>query len=394
MEKFFLDKLIRFRSNNFDTYLKRLDDLKKKLRNDSGEDDEKANAEMEINEMGSKKTKKEDKEESVNKKKIKRKNGSKANKIQQQRNKKKKTMAKFFFIYNLLFTLKVMLILIISITYYIVVMLVEAKQKNSYLSFDSTTNSIEGIYRSSFDIFLRLKTELAPFEDYLSNYKNCNSNETCINQLVKYEMNIPTNDEISTPKLGSLLMPLVNNLNSASQSTKDLNNLYNSDACQILFPDDENEYDICSNFWSSILVKGMEQSITQMSVIINTVIDELNSLKNGNKEFEELIDPSSSFSQYELFVEYYLFKSYMKTVNIFYDFRVSKLNSTKKIFYGILYGYIAGAIVLFFILLCFVYSSKYVFNSFLNFIGILPVKYLIEDDILYKDILKLEQHIF
>ena len=273
-------------------------------------------------------------------------------------------------------------------------MLVETKQKNSYLSFDSTTNSIEGIYRSSFDIFLRLKTELAPFEDYLSNYKNCNSNETCINQLIKYEMNIPTNDEISTPKLGSLLMPLVNSLNSASQSTKDLNNLYNSDACLILFPDDENEYDICSNFWSSILVKGMEQSITQMSVIINTVIDELNSLKNGNKEFEELIDPSSSFSQYELFVEYYLFKSYMKTVDIFHDFRIMKLNNTKKIFSGILYGYIIGAIVLFFILLYFVYSSKYVFNSFLNFIGILPVKYLIEDDALYKDILKLEQHIF
>ena len=406
MEKFFLDKLIKFRSTSFDSYLKRLEDLKKKLRNDSGEEEEKANENIEMNEIGSKKSKKDEDEEKdkknkkkeekddINKKKMKRKNGSKANKIQQQRNKKKKTMAKFFFIYNLLFTLKVMLILIISITYYIVVMLVEAKQKNSYLSFDSTTNSIEGIYRSSFDIFLRLKTELAPFEDYLSNYKNCNSNETCINKLVKYEMNIPTNDEISTPKLGSLLMPLVNNLNSASQSTKDLNNLYNSDACQILFPDDENEYDICSNFWSSILVKGMEQSITQMSVIINTVIDELNSLKNGNKEFEELIDPSSSFSQYELFVEYYLFKSYMKTVNIFYDFRVSKLNSTKKIFYGILYGYIAGAIVLFFILLCFVYSSKYVFNSFLNFIGILPVKYLIEDDILYKDILKLEQHIF
>ena len=84
----------------------------------------------------------------------------------------------------------------------------------------------------------------------------------------------------------------------------------------------------------------------------------------------------------------------MKTVEIFQDFRAMKLKSTKKIFLGILYGYIVGAIVLFFILLYFVYSSKYVFNSFLNFIGILPVKYLIEDDVLYKDILKLEQHIF
>ena len=305
-------------------------------------------------------------------------------------------MAKFFFIYNLLFTLKVMLILIVSITYYIIVMLVEVKQKNSYLSFDSTTNAIEGIYKSSFDIFLRLKTELAPFEDYLSNYKNCNSNQSCIDNLIKYEMNIPSNDEISTPKLGSLLMPLVNDLNGASESANDLNNLYNSDACEVLFGKEANqkEYNLCSNFWSSILVKGMEQAITQMSVIINTVIDELNSLSKGTKEFSELIAPSSSLSQYEFFVEYYLFKSYMKTVNIFYDFRVKKLNSTKKIFLGILYGYIVGAIVLFFILIYFVYSSKYVFNSFLNFIGILPVKYLIEDDILYKDILKLEQHIF
>ena len=407
MEKFFLDKLIRFRSNNFDTYLKRLDDLKKKLRNDSGEDDEKANAEMEINEMGSKKTKKEDdeekdkkskkkedKEESVNKKKIKRKNGSKANKIQQQRNKKKKTMAKFFFIYNLLFTLKVMLILIISITYYIVVMLVESKQKNSYLSFDSTTDAIEGIYKSSFDIFLKLKTELAPYEKYLKNVEKCKEDEECIKNLTIVIMDIPTNDELSTPKLGSLLMPLVNNVNKGPDSKKELNNLYNNDACKVLFNDDEYEYNNCAKFWSSILVKGMEQSITQMSVIINTVIDELNSLNSGNKKFSEIINPNSSFSQYELFVEYYLFKSYMKTVEIFEDFRLSKLKSTRKIFYGILYGYIIGTIILFFILLYFVYSSKYVFNSFLNFIGILPVKYLIEDELLYKDILKLEQSIF
>jgi cadmium resistance protein CadD (predicted permease) len=84
----------------------------------------------------------------------------------------------------------------------------------------------------------------------------------------------------------------------------------------------------------------------------------------------------------------------MKTVEIFEDFRLSKLKSTRKIFYGILYGYIIGTVILFFILLYFVYSSKYVFNSFLNFIGILPVKYLIEDELLYKDILKLEQSIF
>ena len=431
MEKFFLDKLIKFRSNNFDAYLKRLEDLKKKLRNDSGEDEEKVNGEMDLNEMGSKKgskkdddeegkdgkksnKKKEEKDDMKDKKKMRKKGGSKANKIQQQRNKKKKTMAKFFFIWNLLFTLKVMGILVISITYYLVVMLVESKEKNSYLSFDSTTNSIEGIYKTSFDIFLLLKTKLEPFEDLLNQKnvainnllnsneenkyqiigdKNC-SDEKCIDEIQNYTMSIPSNSEISTPKLGNLLMPLVNDLSGASESTTELNNLYNSDACAVLFDNNTEDYTSCSLFWSSILVKGMEQSITQMSVVINTVIDELNSLNSGTKSFNDIIDITSSFSQYELFVEYYLFKSYMKTVEIFQDFRAMKLKSTKKIFLGILYGYIVGAIVLFFILLYFVYSSKYVFNSFLNFIGILPVKYLIEDDVLYKDILKLEQHIF
>ena len=41
-----------------------------------------------------------------------------------------------------------------------------------------------------------------------------------------------------------------------------------------------------------------------------------------------------------------------------------------------------------------IYYAKENFNSFLNFIGIIPVKYLMEDDTLYKDVLKLESSIF
>ena len=145
---------------------------------------------MDMNEMGSKKgskkeeedekdknskKKKDEKDDGRDRKKLRKKGGSKANKIQQQRNKKKKTMAKFFFIWNLLFTLKVMGILIISITYYLVIMLIEAKEKNAYLSFDTTTNSIEGIYKTSFDIFLILKTKLEPYENLLNEKKNRNS---------------------------------------------------------------------------------------------------------------------------------------------------------------------------------------------------------------------------
>ena len=426
MEKFFLERLISFKSQNFENYLKRLEELKKKLRNDNGDEDEKANGELDMGELGSKKgskkdddeegkdkkKKKEEKDEKDNKKKLKKRNGAKQNKIQQQRNKKKKIMAKFFFKWNLLFTLKVLCVLLISVTYYLVIMLIQSNKKKDYLTFDTTTNSIEGLYRDSFDIFLLFKTELATYENLAANKNNalqnitnginatitlsngtnvtCSNNQ-CVNSL-KYTMNIPTSSEIITPKLGNLLMPLVNDLSGNSANT--LNNLYNSDACAVLFDSNSSNYTTCSEFWSSILVKGMEQSITQMSVVINTVIDELNSLNEGTKEFSDIIEKGSSFANYEVFVEYYLFLAYMKTVDVFDDFRDDKLKNTKKTFNTILICYIVGAILLFFVLLYFVYSSKSVFNSFLNFIGILPVKYLTEDDSLFKDILKLEQSIF
>ena len=305
-------------------------------------------------------------------------------------------MAKFFFKWNLLFTLKVLCVLLISVTYYLVIMLIQSSKKKDYLSFDTTTNSIEGLYRDSFDIFLLFKTELATYENLYTNKLIANktiqsgknatitlsddtnvtcSNISCVEEIPNYSMDIPTSSEIITPKLGNLLMPLVNDLSGDSANT--LNNLYNSDACAVLFDKNSTNYTTCSEFWSSILVKGMEQSITQMSVVINTVIDELNSLKEGSKKFEDIIEKGSSFANYEVFVEYYLFLAYMKTVDIFDDFRDDKLKNIKKTFNTILICYIVGAILLFFVLLYFVYSSKSVFNSFLNFIGILPVKYLV-----------------
>ena len=345
-------------------------------------------------------------------------------KTEEKKNEKKKIMSKFFLKYNLFFTFKVMIVLLLAVTYYIVITLIENQKKNDYLSFDSTTNAIEEVYKGSFDAFLRLKTELAKYEN--AYYDACvatnsttekpsdpdeeqndpeqqqeedetteeDSTKDCVNNIT-ITMDIPSNNDITTPKLGNLLMPLVNDLDGASSATTELNNLYNSDACLVLFETDtSDDYKNCSKFWSSILIKGMEQSITQMSVVINTVIDELNSLQNKGKTFSDILNTTSAFSQYELFVEYYLFKSYMKTVELFELLKEAKVDSIYNTFQLILYCYVVGVVLLFFILLYFVYSSKFVFNSFLNFIGILPVKYLLEKDDLYKDILKLEQHIF
>ena len=110
---------------------------------------------------------------------------------------KAKIMLKYFIKYNILFAFKVM----VAITYYIVISLVESSKRVDYLSFDSITNSIEGIHKSSFNIFLNLKIQLSLYKPNLINTANTSQSN--------YNMSIPSNDNISTLKLGNLLMPLV-----------------------------------------------------------------------------------------------------------------------------------------------------------------------------------------
>ena len=478
-EIYFLERLINFNTFNFDAYIKSLEELKKRLRNENA--DEESNdedMELESKKMSKKdedekieKKKKDEKNEQKNEQKRKKKKSNKSNKAQQLKAKKKKVMSLFFFKWNLFFSLKVIIILIVSLSYYLVSMIIESNNKSNYLDFDQTTDSIEGIYKTSFDLYLSLKTEMESFEEqmrlqidniydfadgniqsysyYLSNGTridcidnkkecvgqdvteaikcvndiNCNKNTQiyqslcwavrCINEMPNYIMHIPTNEELTTPKMGNLLMPLVSGVNDYSTETeKKLNQLYNSDACSILLGESsENSiiYQYCVSFWSNILMKGMEQGITQMGVSVASVTDELNSLNDlgkvldnvlsgesidNPKTFDDLMDRDAAFFQFGIFVEYYLFKSYIETYRIFDILRDVKLENIKSSFDIILYCYAILCIILLIVLLFLVNQSKYLLNSFLNFIGILPVKYLIEDENFYQETLRLEEKVY
>ena len=188
---------------------------------------------------------------------------------------------------------------------------------------------------------------------------------------------IPSNEELTTPKLGSLLMPLVSGVDETSTEKEiKLNNLYNNDSCAILIgKENEQLYKYCSNFWSNILGKGM----TQLGLSVASVTDELNSLNdlsdvlnkndddntNNNKTsvenpktFDNLTkDENSAFFQFSIFVEYYLFESYLQTYKIFNVLRDVKLENIKNSFNIILYCYLVGSILLLFVLLYFVYEN-------------------------------------
>ena len=466
-EIYFLEKLINFNTVNFDAYIKSLDELKKRLRNENADEESKDDElELESKRMSKREEEKLEKKKKANEEKNghkkKKKKANKSNKAQQQKIKKKRVMALFFFKWNLFFTLKIIIILIFSVSYYLVSMIIESNNKSNYLDFDQTTDSIEGIYKTSFDLYLLIKTEMEAFEEqmrlqadaiydfangniteyfYYDNngiQRNCTdydgacigSNTTeaikcvndihcnkssqsyqqlcdafhCINNMPNYQMNIPSNEKLTTPKMGNLLMPLVSGVNEKSTETEQkLNQLYNADACEILVGENSEEsiiYRFCINFWSNILVKGMEQAITQMGVSVASVTDELNSLNDllgtseNPKTFDNLMERNAAFFQFGIFIEYYLFKSYIETYKIFNILRDAQLDNIKSSFDIILYCYVILCIILLIIMLYLVNQSKYLLNSFLNFVGILPVKYLIEDESFYQETLRLEQNVY
>ena len=331
--------------------------------------------------------KNKDKDKEKDKSLTKNKKREKLTKMQMLKETKINTMSKSFFIWNFFFILRGVGVFVIAISYFLVISIIQASYKNKFLEFDSNINSIEVVYKTSFDVFLRLKYILVDYTNY-EIAKNNSSNTTHL------AIEIPENNEIETPKLGNLLMPIINSGEYNKEQVDLLNTLYNADACSVLFEKDSDDYINCSSFWSSILVKGMEQSITQMSVVINTVLDELNALRLGSKNITVILNNTSSYSQFEYFIEYYFLLAYWKTVDIFDALKADKINSIFNIYLIILIVYIVAVFVLMTLVIKLVYSSRDMLNSFLNFIGILPIKYICEDPELYKDILKLEQKIY
>ena len=351
---------------------------------------------MELNDLESKKKDEEngeDKEkleekpsdEIIEKSKNKKKMRSKQSKIQQQRRKKLNFMISFFRKNNILFLIKVILILILSLTYYFIFTFISKKYGNDLANFDKLHDSLNKVYSDSFDIFISLKRELDYYEKNLINCKTMGNFQP---------MNIKKINDLKIPKFGNLIMQITSNSDFKKETLERFNSLYSNNACKEIM-EYSHEISFCENFWSGVLSKGMEQAITQMGVVIGTVLDEIQSINNAenNRMLFDLMN-QSSFIEYEQFNEYYLFKAYNKTGNIFTDFRSEKLDNILKLLRILLYIYIVISLILFCLLFYFVYSFNHLFSSFINFIGILPLKYLSEDENFYNGIAKFGEKYF
>ena len=241
--------------------------------------------------------------------------------------------------------------------------------------------SIVDVYYKSFNIFITLKKEVEKYEEALIKNEN-------------YNMSIPYSTDIEPPKLGNLLMEIVGNKNLDQNYVTMMNTLYTGDCCTILFEDDENEKTICQSFWSSILRKGIEQAVVQMSVIISSTLDELHSLDDKTKNITEFLKKGEAFANYETFIEYYLYLAYQQTIYFFSVLKISQTSYLNKSLMIVVKIYYVIYPVLFFFFIFAIFRYKKAYNSLLNFIGILPSKYITDDENLYKKIICLEQEFY
>ena len=426
VEKYFLQKLIKFQNPKFDQYIKYLENLKKKLRNDNGEEEDLQN--QDENNHPNNSNESEDykhfarkgsansidpkKRKNEHKKKGKKRMQGKISKLQQQKNEKIKIMSSYFFRNNLILGIELGLILLIYMTYYILINLIYTQKRNNFFEFDDIINNLEGIYKTCFDIYVNIKYEALNYIIFITNQNKAISklengesevefegvNYTDVNKLKSqyYEINIP---DVSFNKIGNLLLTIVSNSNNdyssitnADYSTQ-ITQLYQGNACEVLYKITDEIYQYCSGFWSSILTQGMEQAFNQLGVELSALQNDLKMCNKLEKSFLDIIQ-SDNFAILEYYYTYYFMDAYLKTKSLLEDLRKDKVNGIYIVFEITMVTYIIISIILWFILVIFVQNKKKVFCSFLNFIGIIPFQYISEDEDFYRDILKLEKELF
>ena len=327
-------------------------------------------------------------------------------------------MSKYFQQMNIFFIIKIIITFLISFSYFIVLIIMEKNYKNILLNLDDVINEINGVYKDGFNNLLLLKNITQVQIEYeieiekAKHYFNLSQETYVINDIVYDKYNItdytvelgnPNSIKFNDVKLGNSLMVILNDDSIDGSLKEKLNELYNGNSCKILFLDGESsstdphiqsDYNNCTSFWSAILQKGMEQSITQMIIEKNSVEDELSALYRGDKDIKDLMEIDSSFRRFEFFVIYYFLKSFWETGKIFEKIKEIKINDINNIYLIITVVYMVITFLLFIVVRYVIRSSRKVFNSFLNFVVIIPAKLLEYDSYFLEEVLKLEEKLY
>ena len=122
-------------------------------------------------------------------------------------------------------------------------------------------------------------------------------------------------------------MPLVSG--SEFKGTKSpygqLYTLYYSDMCQLLYPDLPPILQNCNDFWSGIMKQGLEQTITQLGIELNTILEDFIQINQGYKTLTQVNDITGTLGQIEVFINFFFINAYAKTKDIFHLIKNDKI---------------------------------------------------------------------
>ena len=422
-------RIIRFQKDGFEKYIKYLEELKKKLKKDKIDENKNFNDENLFENESENENKNKDKklekeknnleekkEEEIIKEKGKKqkKTISKISKLNIQKQEKIKIMKNYFFIENTMFLFKICILPIIVLSYYIIIYLFFDYKKKDFLKFDDFVSSILEIYLTTLSSFLKIKNQTINFTNFIleknkqlislnTYYESVTFNNEIFTQEnytllenAKYYFEIPKEEELTIKKLNNLIVSYSSKTDLTKNNSKSiLVKLYNGNACDILFHlfyKNETKYDICLKFWSSFLIQGIDQSLTQLEIAINHIIDLFKEINNSSEVLSNLKKIENTYSYCDDFILNYLYFSFRETFFILLDFeKEKKNNSTFKI---IEFIFFFGCALLFFSFFIFIYYFYIKFKYFMNFILIFPLEYLMEEENLYKEIIKLHKILY
>ena len=104
--------------------------------------------------------------------------------------------------------------------------------------------------------------------------------------------------------------------------------------------------------------------LSLICIILNTIIHELKSVKNGKKTVYDFLNINSSNSQFEFFVNYILLDCFWASDKLFNEIKKKKIEKIDPYYFLIFVIYSIVNLVLIVLVNKLVYTSRYMLNRF------------------------------
>ncbi len=416
VKKNLIQRMINFQTEEFNFYIKYIEEVSKKLNNDNIEEikiSEENNNNIEgisytqnnkknilknlnytIKDLKRKKDKKgQDKEKR-----------KKFHLLQLQKKQKQKILIKYYIFLEFFSSIKYCGILFLFMTYYIVIYPLYITKKNDFLLYDNRITKIETITIATYLNYIHIKKNIINYISFIIEKQFCyeefslGKNEcTLSNQIVsisninnfKFNFSIFENNIISFDN--SLYFSIIKDMNVQSNLIQyNLTKLYYGNMCDIIIENDSKiDYDNCITFWDSILIQGLQQSIIYFFDLQKEILftffyhKEENNLSIFNSCLESLI----GIENY-LLIYFYIAEGYsddLLTI-IKQNKKMEIIQDLNIVLYFFIFIYFLSYVLIFF----FIEQIKNNFCTFSNFMAIFPHKYVIKDEDFYNSLLSMK----